>query len=311
MLLLFFNEKSCVSQITRDEASKAMHDFIQVCRETWKIYRGTTLVSEVDMNDVEIAPGYYLQQWRNEPRNHDAWRFMRKTLQRKAPLSSVLPKPPDDHYTEYRHEGTVVLGLAAAHLMDSPAVSLLTAACWDAPWLKAEYEVLDTDDYVKDVADIRHIASNAHVEEYAEWIRETGPSSVTTGAQLWEQRETLFPYLQFVPSVEQNLRELAGLALRSACQQLLHLNSAAENWRPGTSEPAWSIKVVPESDTRIKQGLCTFTDIDGSRRVFGPHCYFNPQPSRIHFRLITDEGKIRVGYVGRKRLKDGVPRNSR
>ncbi|KAF2777818.1 hypothetical protein [Streptomyces sp. OM5714] len=311
MLLLFFNEKSCTSQITQDEARRAMHDFINVCRSTWKIYQGTTLVSEVRLDDVEIAPGYYLQQWRNEPRNRDAWQFMRRTLQRKAPLAGVLPKPPDDQDSEYRHDGTLVLGLAAAHLMNSPAVSLPTATCWDAPWLKVAYEILDEDDYLQDIADVRHMASDTHVTKHEEWIRDTAASTVTTGAELWAQRETLFPHLQFVPGVEQHLRDLAVASLPSVRQELLRLNTAAESWRPGESEPSWVAKVVPESETRIKQGLCTFTDMDGSRQLFSLHCRFNPRPGRIHLRLITDEGKIRIGYVGRKRLTDGVPRSAR
>lgn len=28
-------------------------------------------------------------------------------------------------------------------------------------------------------------------------------------------------------------------------------------------------------------------------------------------RLITEEGRIRIGHVGRKRLEDGVPRKAR
>ncbi|WP_328718934.1 hypothetical protein OHT52_05090 [Streptomyces sp. NBC_00247] len=311
MLMLFFNEKSCTSSITQEQADEAMHDFIQVCRSTWKIYQGTTLVSEVPMENLEIAPGYYLQQWRNEPRNHDAWQFMRRTLQRKAPLAGVLPKPPDDQDSDYRHDGTPVLGLAAAHLMNSPAVSLPTGICWKVPWLKVAYETVDENGYLHGVADVRHIASGAHVVEHEEWIRDTAAAAVTTGAKLWAQRETLFPHLQLVPDVEQNLLDLTNASLPSVRQELLRLNTAAENWHPGQSEPSWAAKVVPESETRIKQGLCTFTDFDGSKKLFSLHCRFNPSPGRIHLRLITEEGKIRIGYVGRKRLTDGVPRSAR
>ncbi|MFC8664141.1 hypothetical protein [Streptomyces sp. NPDC057199] len=313
MVLMFFNEKSCVSESTQDEARQAMLDFIKVCQEVWRIHRGTTLVSEVRLEDVEIAPGYYLHQWRNEPGNRDAWQFVRRVLQRKAPLSGVLPKPPDDQESEYRHEGVTVLGLAAAHLMKTHglAVSLLSAPCWDASWLRVDYELLDKDDYLKDSADVMHAASHAHVAEHEEWIRDTAEASATTGAQLWAQRQDLFPYLQFVPGVEQNLKDLQGVSLPSVREELRHLNAAAEAWRPGESEPAWAVKVVPESDTRINLGLCTFTDLDGTRQVFSLHVRFPPKPGRIHFRLIGGQGRIRVGYIGRKRLEDGVPRRAR
>ncbi|WP_327413380.1 hypothetical protein [Streptomyces sp. NBC_01233] len=128
---------------------------------------------------------------------------------------------------------------------------------------------------------------------------------------LWEERETLFPCLQFVPGVEENLRELPGVAVPNVRAELFRLNAAAEAWTPGESEPAWAVRVVPESDTRINQGLCNFTDLDGSKQLFSLHVRYQPHQGRIHLRLITDEGKIRVGYIGRKRLTAGVPRNAR
>ncbi|WBO66999.1 hypothetical protein [Streptomyces camelliae] len=310
-MLIFFNERSCDSDCTQDEARQAMLDFVKVCQRIWQIHRGTTLVSEVRLEDLEIAPGYYLQKWRNEPQSRDAWRFMRQVLQRKAPLSGVLPKPPDDQESEYRHEGKPALGLAAAHIMNSPAVSLPSAPCWEASWLKVDYELLDEDGYVQDTADIRHASAHAHVEEHEEWIRETAAASAITGADLWDQRNDLFPYLQFVPGVEENLRDLPGVAVPSVREELLRLNAAAEAWRPGESEPVWAVKVVPESDTRINLGLCHFTDLDGTRELFSLHTRYRPRPGRIHFRLITEEGKIRIGYIGRKRLEDGVPRRAR
>ncbi|CAH9418055.1 hypothetical protein SGL43_05103 [Streptomyces globisporus] len=311
MVLMFFNERSCVSNATQDEARQAMLDFIKVCQAVWQIHRGTTLVSEVRLEDVEISPGYYLQQWRNEPANHDAWQFMRRTLQRKAPLSGVLPRPPEDQESEYRHEGDPVLGLAAAHLMKMLAVSLPTGPRWAAPWLKVDYEILDDDVLTTDSANVHHASEDAHVREHEDWIRTTAASATTSGVQLWEERDTLFPYLQFVPGVEQNLRELPGVAVANVRAELVRLNTAAENWKPGESEPSWAVKVVPESDTRIHMGLVDFTDLDGVKRTFSPHVRYQPHQGRIHFRLIAEEGRIRVGYVGRKRLTAGVPRNAR
>ncbi|MFJ6368354.1 hypothetical protein ACIQK5_09265 [Streptomyces virginiae] len=308
---MFFNERSCVSDATQDEARQAMLDFTVVCRAVWRIHRGTTLVSEVRLEDVEIAPGYYLQQWRNEPRNHDAWKFMRETLLRKAPIAGVLPKPSGEQASDLRHEGEPVLGLAAAHLMKRLAVSLPTGPRWAAPWLKVDYAILDEAGLTTGSADVRHASEEAHVQEHEHWIRTEAASATKSGSQLWEERETLFPYLQFVPGVEQNLRELPGVAVANVRAELLQLNTAAEKWTPGKSEPAWAVKAVPESETRINMGLCNFTDLDGVKRLFSLHVRYQPNQGRIHFRLISEEGKIRVGYVGRKRLTAGVPLSAR
>ncbi|MFD6986807.1 hypothetical protein ACFWAX_40025, partial [Streptomyces sp. NPDC059956] len=92
---------------------------------------------------------------------------------------------------------------------------------------------------------------------------------------------------------------------------LLGLNTAAETWKPGEAEPAWPIKVVPESETRMNLGLCNFTDSDGSKQLFSLHTRYRPRPGRIHLRVVTEEGIVRIGYIGRKRLTEDVPRKSR
>ncbi|MEU6976815.1 hypothetical protein [Streptomyces sp. NPDC046371] len=310
MVLMFFNEKSCVSGCSQDEAGQAMRDFVKVCQAVRRVDNGASLVSEVRLEDLEIAPGYYLAQWRNESQNRDHWRFMR-LLNRKSPHSTVLPAPPEDQEVEYRHDGDRVFGLAAAHLMDTLAVSLPTSRPWESSWLSVEYVLVDEDEVQEDSAEVRHASTPEHVAEHADWIRESAANAVTSGAQLWEERESLFAALQFTPGVEDDLRNLPGVSVPSVRAALLALNTAAEAWKPGAAEPAWPIKVVPESDTRINLGLCNFTDTDGTKRLFSLHTRFRPRPGRIHLRVVTEEGRVRIGYIGRKRLTEDVPRSSR
>ncbi|WP_159028352.1 hypothetical protein [Kitasatospora sp. MY 5-36] len=111
--------------------------------------------------------------------------------------------------------------------------------------------------------------------------------------------------------MEDDLRNLPAVSVPSVRAALLSLNAAAEAWKPGDSEPAWPIKVVPESDTRINLGLCNFTDSDGVKRLFSLHTRFRPKPGRIHLRVVTEEEGVRIGYIGRKRLTEDVPRSSR
>ncbi|MFD7642010.1 hypothetical protein ACFV4P_15280 [Kitasatospora sp. NPDC059795] len=310
MVLMFFNEKSCVSDCSQEEIGQAMRDFVRVCQAVRRVDNGASLVSEVRLEDLELAPGYYLAQWRNESRNRDYWRFMR-LLNRKSPHSTVLPAPPDDQDVEYRHNGDRVLGLAAAHLMDALAVSLPTTRAWEDSWLNVDYVLLDEDEIQEDSAEVRHASTPEHVSEHADWIRESAAGTVTSGAQLWEERESLFASLQFAPGVEDDLRNLASVSVPSVRAALLALDTAAAGWKPGDSEPAWPIKVVPESDTRINLGLCNFTDSDGTKRLFSLHTRFRPKPGRIHLRVVAEEGRVRIGYIGRKRLAEDVPRRSR
>lgn len=51
--------------------------------------------------------------------------------------------------------------------------------------------------------------------------------------------------------------------------------------------------------------------MDGKKRLFSLHTRFRPKPGRIHLRVVTEEGRVRIGYIGRKRLAEDVPRSSR
>ena len=312
-MLMFLNEKSCTSTEDQEVARQAMLDFVQTCRAVRNVYRSVGLVTEAPLSSLEIAPGYYFAQWRNEARNRDAARFLQQTLIGKSPVNSVLDRALEEESVEYTHDGLLVRGLAAADLTDSLAVSLPTAPAWDSAWVQADYVRVEDgqDELSAGVAEIRHASDNKHVETHRDWIRATGAASAKTGAQIWAEREVLFPHLQFTAAVERNLGDLEPVAIPSVLSRLLWLEDILAAWTPGEAEPAWGDDVVPEHETRVNKGLCNFVDSDGVKRLFSLHCRFKPNPGRIHLRLITELSAARIGYIGRKRLEDGVPRSSR
>ena len=300
-MLMFLNEKSCTSTEDQEVAHQAMLAFVGVCRAVRGIYRGTTLVSEVPLDGLEIAPGYYLGEWRNRPDAHDAVSFLRRTLMSKAPISSVLPTAPENQFVEYRHEGTPVLGLAAAHLMDGLAVSLPTAPCWDDPWVRAEYEgVGEEEGYHSGVADVRHASRVEHVTVHEKWIRTAGTATATTAAELWETRATLYPRLQFLPRVEKDLLHLDHKWFLPVRSLLCRLEDSVATWDPAESPfPVWQTPhITPEGE----QGKlhCQFKDLDGSTGTFDLHGRMTPGKGRLHFRLIPEQKTLRVAYIGPK-----------
>jgi hypothetical protein len=48
----------------------------------------------------------------------------------------------------------------------------------------------------------------------------------------------------------------------------------------------------------MRKQLTRFTDLDGVERVFDWHGRFTPGKGRIHFRLIAEERKARIAYIG-------------
>jgi hypothetical protein len=176
-LLLFLNELSCGEPASKDVASDAMRDLVLLLRQISQIRNDAALVSDVKREELQLAPGYYLQEWAGQPAHRDLWRFIR-SMQNRAPFSDVLPSGVGEG-VEYRWEAQLASALGAAHLMDGLLVSLLVNECWRMPWLTAKRSVLqELDDgeasVIDDHVQVRHAAVTEHVTVHAEWLKQAG-----------------------------------------------------------------------------------------------------------------------------------------
>jgi hypothetical protein len=303
--LLFLNEKSWATTCDQTRADAAMADFVDAVRAVAKEDPGqTSLVSEVELKSLEIAEGYPVGKWiGSSPKNHARWQRL-LGLRNRSPVRSIFPTPDADGNLEYRHEGETVRGLGAAHFMDGIAVSLRVAPQWQTPTVSLERsELVELEDgsleFEHDTVDVRHISAPPHVDGHLGWIRRSSLSRAATGRQIWEHKEDLYPYLQFLPRTEAQLSELDPRWVVPVRRCLERLDAATEAWDPAAMpEPEWQSKVTPEGETRKR--VCRFEDVDGTWQTFHLHARFTPGAGRIHFRLIGEEGKLRIAHVGMK-----------
>lgn len=300
-VLLFLNELSCAEPTSKELASKAMRQFVSLLRQVTRMRSDAALVSDLKREELELAPGYYLQEWAGQPENRDLWRFIR-SMQSRAPFSAVLPAGAGEG-VEYRWEQRVAKAIGAAHLMDGLLVSLLVAECWNVPWLFADRSILSENDGEVTVSDdkvqVRHAAADGHLIVHDEWLKRTGVLDLRNGAQIWEERAALFPNVQFLPRVERQLRELRPDWVTPLAWELRRIDDSLADWDVSVrSVPVWRSKITVEGEQR--KLLCRFTDLDGQVRVFDLHGRFTPGAGRVHFRLVPEEGKARVAHVGLK-----------
>jgi hypothetical protein len=301
-MLLFLNELSCAEPTSKELASDAMRDFVQLLRQIWGMRSDAALVSAVKREQLELAPGYYLQEWAGQAANRDHWRFIR-TMQNRAPFSDVLPAGVGESI-EYRWESRLAEALGAAHLMNGLLVSLLANECWRVPWVAATRSaLLESGDgqvtVIDDEVQVRHAAVAQHVTVHDEWLKQVGVLDLTSGPQLWKQRAALFPNLQFLPRVEGLLGELRDYWVLSLARELRRIDDAIADWDPKVHPvPRWRSLITPEHENRKR--LCEFTDLDDRTRTFDWHGRFPPGAGRVYFRLVPEERKARVAHVGLK-----------
>ena len=149
-----------------------------------------------------------------------------------------------------------------------------------------------------ETVDVRHLPALPDVDEHRTWIRESSLARAATGRQIWERRADLYPHLQFLPRTEAQLSDLDSRWVVPVRRCLEKLEAAAATWDPATmAEPEWQTKVTPEGETRKR--VCRFED-DGKLEIFHLHARFTPGAGRIHFRLVGEEGRLRVAHIGGK-----------
>jgi hypothetical protein len=112
------------------------------------------------------------------------------------------------------------------------------------------------------------------------------------GTQLWEQRATLFPKLDFCDSRELQTKALGGdgARFREALRGLRDLQKYCDGW----ITPNFDIHSLNNSSGESEATLATYGD---ERRFFNWHA--KRGNSRIHFFDFPAQKRLLVGYVGK------------
>lgn len=305
-LLLFLNELSCASDAKPDEVNAAMANFVDLLRHISK-WRNTALWTQHPITDSELAQGYTYGQWAADGRNRTRHQYL-LAKRSKAPFRDALPDPELFDGGECTHDGEFAEGLLAAHLCAGLGVSLALAPRWSTAWLELQMSQLVEDDdgdvaLLASAHRVRHCAMKSDAAEHEDWARSTGLLELADPLILWAARSEHFPNLQFLPQVEKDLRRLNRIWFTAVRQLLADLQTSVADWDPArTPFPNWRTPhITPDSASRIKQGLCDFTDLDGETRLFDLHGRMTPGAGRLHFRLVPEDRALRIAYIGSKR----------
>lgn len=302
-VLLFFNELSSGAEMHHTEADAAMKEMVDSVRKVARHRPGSAMISP-GLAQIEISKGYTLGQWRNRPENRELGRWL-FSLANRAPFAR--PMSTEETEVEYQHDGRAAIGLGAAHLNDGLAVSLRTSASWRESSVPVERtrvtEGPEGDLYlICDRVDVRHLAQVDHVDAHSDWITLLATLDLSTGREIWSNREDFFPNLRFLAQTEAMLDNMSRDWVQPVSRQLALINRAALEWNSGTgTSPLWQSKVTPEHQSRRASGIFDFEDeMYGEVYTFDSHSRFTPGPGRVHFRLDSSARKVVIGYLGRK-----------
>lgn len=267
------------------------------------------LRTEYDFNNLEIAPGYPIARWQNDPGvNRDTILYFKRWATRAPYIRDEDDTKVQDIYgvSDFFHgaDKKAARGLGAAFLLEALALSFSSAPCWNYSQVQLLFEHLRDDNFYSIPVDVKHSSSKEHIMVHQAWIKKYAKLDVQSGAELCKHRDTLYPSLQFCDSALQQLQALAyrDKHLSQVKRYLDNLNEYAEQWKTGPFL-AENIKgtISGESSATLRNEKYaqkhTFLCPDGRNRLFSWHCKMTLDQWRLYFYPL-EPGIILVGYVG-------------
>jgi hypothetical protein len=251
-------------------------------------------------HSFQLGPNYRVFDWLYDTRVSREQTLFLLTLVTRSPYLDQAPEEIQDRalLVDLRIEELASDALRAAYLLEVPLISFLEVP-WDHPFVNCECEEL-IDDAVTPARPIqlRNISEPDHFPVHADWIRERRKRSIESAGDLWNRRDSLFPHLEFCPSVEAQLIELRPSEPRfqQVLNKLFDLEGYFSGWGAGAFDPDAFPKCNPASPETLERYSEDYIHVtsDSRKVVASWHLYLTPGKGRLYF---AADGANRRGII--------------
>jgi hypothetical protein len=252
---------------------------------------------------LQVAVGFSIGRWLAESRGGDREKRVRvKTLvDRRSRYEDYVPGEEIERQdVEYLCANDVAKGLFVALSLDGLALSVRSSEKWDHPSVDLNKIWIEGDEVYTRVFQIPHCCRSAQLETHVEWLRRRDHVLPEDGSELWIDRLSFFPSLDFCESVEGQLTGLGANdpRFKAILRGLIDLERYCESWESGSFDIHQLANASGESESTLNMysDERTFRCPDGEYRLFEWH--LKRGNMRIHFFDFPAEKRILVGYAG-------------
>jgi hypothetical protein len=306
---LFFNELSITAGPVREIGKQWMTGLIILYKKAAAMGFKELKTTETFLSSP-LAPGYNLHDWLNDQTVDRDTRYLVKTKVSKHPFIEQLLEQKDNEGNrlwEFKYKNRNAVGLGAAHLYDSFAVSFANSEEWDTHLLElhvSEYSK-EEDGIIQSSGNVRHGSKPEHLDYLTPWLDERKRKSIANGKLLWLNRQQYFPHLLFCTNIENRLSSLSGSEpeFHAIVKHLFAFEDYCSTWETGVfTGERFPFKATLESTSRLASFRKKLTILcpDGEDRVFSWHLRYTPGAGRIHFFPDNSKKIIYIGYIGPK-----------
>lgn len=295
-----------LSLATLDDASaqeikKQISVFLKVCheladREDKSFYYTKELLTE------PLCANYGIHDWLKDDTVERREKSFFRTLLNRGILLDSEQLLESEFLIRINSQNKGAIGCLAAYEWNGYVVSFLSDVLWDGEFIQGEYIHIDGTECS---ASIRNCSKVEHVEKLITEKRIQGRLMISSGRELWDKREELFPHLIFCDSVKRQLEEARiSLHIKVIVNRIQILEDYFSTYEGTFEREKMGYGCRYESETVQNdvslRNLRKFTTPYGEEKYFYWHISFSGDyPGRIHF-LPDSKHKLGIiGYVGK------------
>ncbi len=309
MILNDLSVKFPVSSV--EEGKQIMNEFINTFQTVKKIITNDSLLLDRDYNSFELASGYRIEQWRNDPSvDLEVRRKFRRILNQSATYNS---EEFDMNYNyiftsefQYRRESSK--GCLVAYMSDGVVLSFLSDEAWKESFIKGELIAIDDDGNIEScIAEVPNVSCEQNIDNfkiyYSKLEKEFRYTGIISGEDIVRCASQKFPNLVFCDHAIRGCKRDVGVSeAGQVYRRLLELQNAAKSMDNYFNKESLT-HATPETNATLERFSeeHTFKLPNGNTQLFSWHVrYTGGYAGRIFFHPVASEKKIYIGHVGQK-----------
>ena len=303
---MILNELSLVAGAThKEEIKNQISIFFKMCQKLTREKEDNTFYYTEELLVKSLCEGYTIHDWLKDPTVIREEKSFFRSLINKGIMIKDIQFLGSEMIIDIKGEKVAAIGCLAAYEWDNYVVSLLSDVLWLDEYIYGEYRNIENDDYNESGVEIRNCSKEEHVDNLIMYQKQRDKLLISSGTELWNKREELFPHLIFCESVKKQLEEArVTVQIQTVMNRIQILEDYFSTYEGefDKEKVGYGCRYESESvqkDERLRN-MRKFRTPYGEEPFFYWHISFpGNYPGRIHFLPDAEHNMGIIGYVGK------------